>query len=241
MSGTATRPPKKKSPFLIEFYRSALGKKYVMAVTGIIGLGFIFFHMVGNLKMYLGPVDFNDYAEYLRNLLVPLLPRTVFLWLTRSVLIAAVVLHIHAAYSLTVMNHKARTVGYKSKRDYIAANYASRTMRWSGVIVLLYIVWHLFDLSWTGTGYHYHRGDVYGNVAQSLHRPWVAAIYIVANLALGLHLFHGAWSLFQSLGWNNPRFNKWRRWFAGAFAAVIVVGNVSFPIFILAGVVSVSK
>ncbi|HVX19705.1 MAG TPA: succinate dehydrogenase cytochrome b subunit [Acidimicrobiales bacterium] len=240
-TGTATGPPRKKALWPIEFYRSALGKKYVMAVTGIIGLGFILVHMLGNLKMYVGPADFNHYSEFLRQILVPIFPHTWFLWIMRLVLIGAVVLHVHAAYSLTVINHKARTVDYQSKRDYIAANYASRTMRWSGVIVGLYIIWHLFDLSWTGTGYHYHRGDAYGNVAQSLHRPWVAAIYIVANLLLGLHLFHGVWSLFQSLGWNNPRFNMWRRRFAQGFAAVIVAGNVSFPIFILAGVVSVPK
>lgn len=241
VSGTAIRPPKKKAPWFVEFYRSAIGKKYVMAITGIIGLAFVLAHMIGNLKMYLGPADFNHYGEFLRALLVPLLPRTVFLWLMRGVLIVAIVLHIHAAYSLTVMNHNARGVKYQSKRDYIAADYASRTMRWSGIIVGLYIVFHLFDLSWTGTGYHFHRGDVYGNVAQSLHRPIVAAIYIVANIALGFHLFHGAWSLFQSLGWNNPRFNRWRRWFAEVFAAVVVAGNVSFPVFVLAGVVSVPK
>src|SRR6185312_16733933 len=106
-------------------------------------------------------------------LFVPILPHTWFLWLMRIVLIGAVILHVHAAYALTVMNHKARTVDYQSKRDYVAANYASRTMRWSGVIVGLYIIWHLFDLSWTGTGYHYVRGATYENVAASLHRPWV--------------------------------------------------------------------
>ena len=241
VSGTAVRPARKKAPFPVEFYRSALGKKYVMAVTGIIGLGFILGHMLGNLKMYVGPADYDHYSAFLRNLFVPILPHTWFLWIMRIGLIGALVLHVHAAYTLTVMNHKARTVDYQSKRDYVAANYASRTMRWSGVIVGLYIIWHLFDLSWTGTGYHYHRGDTYANVAHSLHRPWVAAIYIVANLLLGLHLFHGVWSLFQSLGWNNPRFNLWRRRFAQAFAGIIVLGNVSFPIFILAGVVSVPK
>lgn len=242
VSGTATALQKRKrAPFPIEFYRSAVGKKYVMAVTGIIGLGFIFFHMIGNLKMYIGPADFNHYAEWLRTLLVPFFPRTITLRLLEIVLVAAVVLHIHAAYTLTLMNHRAREVKYESKRDYLAANYASRTMRWSGVIVGLFIVFHLFDLTWTGTGFHYHRGDVYGNVAQSLDRPLVAAIYIVANLALGFHIFHGTWSLFQSLGWNNPRFNRWRRGFAGAFTVLVIGGNLSFPIAVLAGIVSTPK
>ncbi|MCB0960621.1 MAG: succinate dehydrogenase cytochrome b subunit, partial [Acidimicrobiales bacterium] len=137
----------------------------------------------------------------------------------------------------TVMNKKARTVKYQSQRDYIAANFASRTMRYTGVIFLIFLVWHLFDLTFTGTGYTYVRGLPYENVSNSLSRFPVALLYIVGNLALGVHLFHGAWSLFQSMGWNNPRFNSWRRNFAAGFAALIVIGNVSFPIAVLAGVV----
>lgn len=242
--GPATEPPKVpprvkgKAPWPVDLYRSAVGKKYVMAITGIMLLGFVFAHMVGNLKMYLGPAEFNNYGEFLRELLVPILPRTVTLWLMRLGLIAAFVLHIHAAYALTRMNHAARTTKYQSKRDYIAANYASRTMRTSGVIVGLYILFHLFDLSWTGTGYSFHRGAVYENVDSSLSRWPVALLYIVSNVALGFHLFHGAWSLFQSMGWNNPRFNRWRRNFAIGFTGLVVAGNVSFPVMVLAGVVS---
>ncbi len=231
--------PRRKAPFPIELYRSAVGKKYVMAITGILLMGFVFAHMVGNLKMYLGIAEFDGYGDFLREILVPILPRTVFLWTLRAGLIVAFVLHIHAAYSLTLVNRRARRTNYQSKRDYIAANYASRTMRVSGIIVGLYLVFHLFDLSWTGTGSTYVRGDPYGNVAHSLSRVPVAILYIVANVALGFHLFHGAWSLFQSMGWNNPRFNRWRRDFAAAFAGLVVVGNVSFPIAVLAGVVSV--
>jgi succinate dehydrogenase / fumarate reductase cytochrome b subunit len=236
--GTAAAGParaKRKVPFPVELYRSALGKKYVMAVTGIMLMGFVFAHMVGNLKMYLGPAEFDHYAEFLRELAVPILPRTVALWLMRLGLIGAFALHIHAAYGLTRMNHAARTVGYQSKRDYVAANFASRTMRWTGVIVGLFLVWHLFDLSWTGTGFDFHRGAAYANVDGSLSRLPVAALYVMANLALGIHLFHGAWSLFQSMGWNNPRFNAWRRNFAAGFAALIVIGNVSFPVAVQLG------
>jgi succinate dehydrogenase / fumarate reductase cytochrome b subunit len=238
-SAAAGSRAKRKVPFPVELYRSALGKKYVMAVTGIMLMGFVFAHMVGNLKMYLGPDEFNHYAEFLRELLVPILPRTVALWLMRLGLIGAFALHIHAAYSLTRMNARARTVDYQSKRDYVAANFASRTMRWTGIIVGLFLVWHLFDLSWTGTGFHFHRGQAYANVDGSLSRLPVAALYVVANLALGVHLFHGAWSLFQSMGWNNPRFNAWRRNFAAGFAALIVIGNVSFPIAVQLGWVGV--
>ena len=237
VSGTAVHPNRKKAPYLVELYRSSVGKKYVMAITGIMGLGFIFIHMLGNLKMYLGPNHFDEYADWLRTLLVPFFPRTVTLWLLRLGLIGAIILHIHAAVTLTIVNRKARVVKYQSKRDYIAADYAGRTMRWSGVIVGLFILWHLFDLSWTGTGYHYVRGDTYANVVHSLDRWPVAIFYIIANLALGFHLFHGVWSLFQSLGWNNPRFNAWRKSIAVGFMTIVIAGNVSFPIMVLAGVV----
>ena len=178
------------------------------------------------------------HAEFLRELLVPIFPRTVLLWILRGTLIAALLGHLHAAITLTKMNREARPVKYQSTRDYQAANFASRTMRYTGVIALLFLVWHLLDLtagSWNGG--HFVRGDAYNNVAHSLHRPVVAIVYIVANLALGVHLFHGVWSLFQSMGWNNPRFNKWRRAFATGIATIVVVGNVSFPIAVLAGVV----
>ncbi len=238
VTGTAVhREHAKPAPFPVAFYRTSVGKKYVMAITGLMGLGFIFFHMLGNLKMYLGPVHFNEYAEWLRELLVPFLPRTVTLWLMRLGLVGAIALHIHAATTLTLQNKKARPVTYASKRDYIAADYASRTMRWSGIIVGLFIVWHLFDLSWTGTGYTFVRGEAYQNVVHSLDRWPVALLYIVANIALSFHLYHGVWSLFQSMGWNNPRFNSWRRGTAITFAVVVCGANISFPIFVLAGVV----
>jgi succinate dehydrogenase / fumarate reductase cytochrome b subunit len=224
VSGTAVRTRKRK-PFLLDLYSTAVGKKYVMAITGIIGIGFVVVHMIGNLKMYLGVVNHNGeraydidvYGEFLRELLVPLLPRTYALWGLRLVLIGALVLHLHAAYTLTLMNRRARPTKYQSKRDYVAADFAARTMRWSGIIVLLFLAWHLADFTW----------------------GWVNPDYIVANIALGIHLFHGTWSLFQSLGWNSPRFNRWRRGLATAIATIIVVGNVSFPIAVQAGIVQI--
>src|SRR5262245_47097513 len=227
-------PTRRRSWWPLEFYRSAVGKKYVMAVTGILLLGYVLAHMIGNLKAYLGPVEIDDYGEFLRELLVPLLPRTVFLWLLRTGLIAAFALHIHAAYVLTGLIHRSRPTSYVSHRDYVAATFASRTMRWTGVIVLLFIAWHLADLTWGFANPDFVRGDPYNNMVLSMQRIPVAILYIVANLALGLHIFHGAWSLFQSLGWNNPRFNKWRLYFARGFAAVIVIGNCSFPILVQA-------
>jgi succinate dehydrogenase / fumarate reductase cytochrome b subunit len=152
------------------------------------------------------------------------------------------ILHLHAAWSLTRLNRHARAVRYQGPRDYQVANLASRSMRWTGIMVLAFIVWHLADLTFgvvntVGAEGEFVREQVHANVVRSLDRPVVAAFYIVANLLLGIHLRHGAWSIFQSLGWNNPRFNRWREWFASGFAAVVVVGNVSFPIAVLTGVV----
>ncbi|HQZ37357.1 MAG TPA: succinate dehydrogenase cytochrome b subunit, partial [Ilumatobacteraceae bacterium] len=194
---------------------------------------------------YLGAEDFNHYAEFLRELLVPILPRTVALWLMRFGLIGAVALHVHAAYSLTRLNHAARSVKYQGPRDYQVANFASRTMRWTGIIVLLFLAWHLADLTWgfannvgvSAADGEFVRGDAYGNVVRSFERVPVAVLYIVANIALGVHLFHGVWSLFQSMGWNNPHFKMWRRYIAIGIATIVVVGNVSFPIAVLAGIV----
>jgi len=188
--------------------------------------------MLGNLKIYLGPGQFDHYAEWLRTVGEPLFPRSVLLWIARTVLIVALFLHLHAAYSLTILNHRARPVKYQSKRDYIAADFASRTMRWSGIIVLAFIVFHLLDLTWGTANPDFVRGDVYNNVVTSFQRVPVAIAYVIANLALGFHIFHGAWSMFQSVGVNNPRFNIARRWFAWAFAAIIVIGNISFPVMV---------
>jgi succinate dehydrogenase / fumarate reductase cytochrome b subunit len=246
VTGTAVTAPAKKRPFILDLYSTAVGKKYVMAITGLIGIGFVITHMIGNLKLYLGVVseangeriyDADVYGEFLRELLVPIFPRTVFLWILRIVLIAAVVLHIHAASGLTRMNHHARAVKYQSARDYQVANFASRTMRWTGTIVALFIVWHLADLTWGFVHSDHVVGAVYYNVSESLSRLPVALIYIVGNLALGVHLFHGTWSLFQSMGWNNPRFNSWRRYAAIGTATIVVAGNLSFPIATMAGII----
>jgi succinate dehydrogenase / fumarate reductase, cytochrome b subunit len=224
------RPPSKRLPWPIAFYRSTVGKKWVMAVSGIVLMLFVLGHMIGNLKLYLGKQEINLYGEALRNIPTHLLPRTWLLWGVRIGLITAFVFHIHSAASLTITNRKARPMRYRSKRDYVAANFASRTMRWTGVIILLFVLFHLADLTWGAANPNFVRGDPYNNLIYSLQRPAVAAIYMVAMIALAIHLSHGAWSMFQSLGLNNPRYNVAKRRFAQAFAAVILVGNLSFPI-----------
>jgi succinate dehydrogenase / fumarate reductase, cytochrome b subunit len=232
--------PSRTLPFPFDLYQTAVGKKWVMAITGIVLLGYVFAHMVGNLKLYYGPADMNAYGDWLRHLGYPILQNSQMLWIMRTGLLVAFILHLHAAYSLTMMNRAARPVGYQSQRDYIAADFAGRTMRWTGIIVLAFIVWHIMDitLGTPGVNDEFIAHDPYNNVVTSFERPLVAAFYVVANLALGVHLYHGAWSMFQSLGVNNPRLNHARRGFATLLAAVIVVGNVSFPIMVQAGLIS---
>lgn len=236
----AHKRPTKRAPFPLNLYQTAVGKKWVMALSGIAMMGFVFAHMVGNLKMYLGPEEFNTYAEGLRSLLYPILPHNVTLWLMRSGLIVALLLHLHAAYSLTMMNNRARS-GFRSpytKRDYVAANYASLAMRLTGIWVLLFIGFHLAQLTFGKVavpGFESH--DVYGNVVASFSQWWVSILYIASMVVLALHLFHGAWSIFQSLGVNNPRYNAARKYFAIAFAVIVCGINITFPIAVLAGVV----
>ncbi|HUP45621.1 MAG TPA: succinate dehydrogenase cytochrome b subunit [Thermoanaerobaculia bacterium] len=218
------------------FYRSAVGKKAVMAVTGVILFGWILLHMVGNLKLYLGAEHLNEYGRWLRAIGTPAMPETGTLWLMRIFLLLCVVLHIHAAVALTIMNRQARPVGYRD-RDYLAATYAARTMRWGGVIILLFIIYHLLHLT-TGQAHpNFIKDDVYYNVVTGLRVWWAAAIYIIANLALGFHLYHGLWSMFGSVGWTHPKYSTWRRTFATTFAVVITAGNLSFPLAVLTGIV----
>ena len=219
------------------FYRSAIGKKAVMAVTGVMLFSWIFGHMLGNLKVFLGAEHLNTYAEWLRTMGAPAMPNSALLWILRVVMLVAVVLHIVAATQLTLMSRAARPTAYRVRNNE-ASSYASRTMRWGGVIILLFIFYHLAHLTFGGhvTPVKFIPGDVYHNVVAGFQVWWVSAIYIIANLALGLHLYHGLWSMFNSLGLNHQRFNLWRRYFAIAFALIITVGNLSMPVAVLAGI-----
>lgn len=255
MAPTATRPagsepvfaPKRPLPFPLSIYQSAIGRKWVMALTGIGLLGFVVAHMIGNLHVYEGPSQLYEYAESLRELGGGLMPRTLLLWLMRIGLLVMFIVHLHSAYTLKERSRRASDragfVGgakkYESKRDYIAANYASRTMRWTGPIVGLYVLFHLADLTWGWwLGSDYVRGDPYHNLTESLSSIPIAIIYVIANMALAVHIFHGTWSMFQSLGVNNPKYNGLRRNLATVLAGVILIGNLSFPVLTQAGLIN---
>jgi succinate dehydrogenase / fumarate reductase cytochrome b subunit len=223
------------------FFTSDVGMKWMMALTGIGLLGYVLVHMIGNLKIFIGPEDLDHYAESLRTLLYPIFPREGVLWLFRIGLTAMAVIHIWSATVLTLRNWKARgKIRYDAKRQYAAVNYASRTMRWGGVLIALFVIFHLLDLTIGSANPDYVAGDVYNNVVYSFERWPVALFYVVTMVFLALHIYHGAWSLFQSLGLANPRYDSWRRWLAVALALAILIGNSSIPIAVQLGFLTVS-
>jgi succinate dehydrogenase / fumarate reductase, cytochrome b subunit len=211
------------------FLASSIGRKVVMALTGVVLVGYVVVHMLGNLQLYLGAAALNEYAVKLRAL-PPLL------WGVRLLLIVSLVLHVWAAVSLTRTNVAARGVGYRERKNR-ESTYASRTMRWSGVILLLFVVYHILHLTLGTVHPDFVHGDVYHNVVVGLRTGIAPFFYILAMLALGLHLYHGVWSLMQSLGLSHPRYDRLRYALAALVAAVVVIGNLSFPIAVLAGLV----
>jgi len=223
--------------FFFSFYRSDVGKKAVMAVTGMMMFGFVLVHMLGNLKLYQGPEKLNGYAEWLREVGSPALPHSGLPWIARIVLLVAVFLHVTAATQLTLGNLRARPQKYR-QRVAIQSTYAARTARWGGVLIALYVAYHLAHLTWGTAHPSFVPGDVYGNVVAGFQIWWVSLIYMVAQIALGFHLYHGLWSLFQTLGWWQPQGEgDWRRHFALVFSWVVTLGNLSFPLAVLSGVV----
>ncbi len=212
-----------------------IGKKVVMAVSGVVLLGFVIGHMVGNLKVFQGPEHFNAYAEGLRTVGAPFFGRGQLLWIVRLALIAAVGLHIGAAWMVTRASWAARPTDYRTLR-LIETTYAARTMRWGGVIILLFVIFHLLDLTFGPANPSFVRGDPYHNVLATFGRVPVALGYIVAMGALCLHVYHGIVSGCQTLGLNHPRYNAWRRRIALAFSVVVAGGFVAVPIAVLTGV-----
>jgi succinate dehydrogenase / fumarate reductase cytochrome b subunit len=213
------------------FAGSSIGRKVVMAVTGAILFGFVFVHMLGNLQVYLGPAALNHYGVFLRELL-----HGAGIWIARSVLLVAVLLHIWSATSLTLDSRRARPEGYRQQK-WKESTYASRTMRWGGVILLLFVIYHLLHFTTGSVHQSFIEGDVYHNFVSGFRVVPVSLFYIFAMLALGLHLRHGVWSMFQTLGVSHPRYIRMAHVGAWIFAAIIVIGNISFPLAVLAGIV----
>lgn len=217
-------------------WQTSIGKKVLMAGSGVVLIGFILAHEIGNLKVYLGAGELNRYAEGLRTLAEPIFPRTYLLWAIRLVLIAAFVIHVVTAVQLTRISRAARQHRYVHT-GRVQADVAATTMRWGGLAILGFLFFHLahFTWGWLHPGYTYVRGDVYHNLVQGFDVWWISAIYIASMIALGLHIYHGTWSVFQTFGVNNRRWDRRIRQMATAVAVFVVVGNCSIPIAVLAG------
>ena len=213
------------------FWGSTNGKKAVMAVTGGILFAFIIGHLAGNLQIFEGRDKLNAYGRFLHSI-------GELLWPVRIVLLVSVALHIIATVQLALLKKRARPVGY-SRREAIASSYASRTMYWSGPIVLAFVIFHLLQFT---AGYihpesQFIEGDVYHNVVAGFQVWWVSVWYIFSVSLLGLHLSHGISSMFQSLGFNHPKHTPVLKSAAVAVAVVIVLGYISIPISVLLGIV----
>jgi succinate dehydrogenase / fumarate reductase cytochrome b subunit len=222
----------------VALYRSTIGKKALMAVTGLIWIGYVVVHMYGNTKAFLGPAYFNEYAEGLRHIGAPVFGYLHLLTIARIGLIASLAIHIWAAYSLYQVARAARPTNYAARR-VVQANYASLTMRYGGVVLVLFILFHLAQLTWGVPGLtpDFQRGAAYENLVGAFQSLPVTLLYLVALVALGFHLFHGAWSMFQTLGLNNRDWDGVVRALAWLLAIVVPVGFASVPIAIVFGII----
>jgi len=212
----------------VGYYSSSLGKKVLIAVTGIILFAYVFAHMLGNLQIFMGAEQINRYAELLH-------ASAALLWFARLVLLFSVGVHIVAAFQIWRRNRSGRPVKYRVFRTP-EADYAARTMVWSGPIIAAFVVYHLLHFT-TGTVHpEFRHLQPFENVIVGFSNPLVSAFYIIAIVLLAVHLYHGLWSLFQTMGWEHPRFNSWRRFFAVAASVVIAIGYISVPVAVLTGV-----
>jgi succinate dehydrogenase / fumarate reductase cytochrome b subunit len=229
MSAIATSNPLHRT---IGFYQASIGKKVVMALTGVILFGYVLGHLAGNLQIYLPATGvpatepINIYAAFLHS-------HTVALWAVRMLLLVSVILHITASVQLTLLKQQARPIAYK-KKDNIPTSYAARTMMWSGPIIAAFVIFHVLHLT-VGSVLPIEEGDVRANVIGGFQHPAVAVFYIIAMALLCMHLYHGLWSMFQSLGLSHPRYTPLLKRFAAVFAWLVAIGNVSIPVAVLAG------
>jgi|HubBroStandDraft_6_1064221.scaffolds.fasta_scaffold86530_2 succinate dehydrogenase / fumarate reductase cytochrome b subunit len=221
----------------VVLWGTMVGKKVVMAVTGFVFVGFVIAHMAGNLKIFLGPAAIDSYALFLRTMGEPLFPYGLLLWVVRIVLLVSVTLHVTAAVQLTWMSEDARPHGYDTKHS-IATTYAARTMRWSGVILALFVVYHLLHLTAGTVGFQpgtYVPLSVYHNVVAGFSVWYVSLFYVVAMACLCLHLDHGIWSMLQTVGWSDAKATPALRALARGVALVVFAGFISVPAAVLAG------
>lgn len=234
---------------VVGLYRSSVGKKILMAFTGFLWFGFLIGHMAGNLKAFQGAGAFNEYAHHLRVFGEPMLPPYGFLWGFRLVMLGAFVLHAWLAWQTSRQSWDARPTGYRKQAD-LNFDFASSFMRWGGVIILLFVVFHILHMTTGHLHPDFDRGGVvtavtphgemnaFANLVTGLGNPLIAGVYAVAIVAVCLHLYHGVWSMFQTVGAAHPKYARYRRPFAVAMAVIVFLGFVSIPVAVLTGLVS---
>lgn len=212
---------------------TTIGKKAALGATGVVLFGFVVGHMIGNLQVFLGPEVFNHYAETLRNL-------PALVWGTRILLLVCVTIHVLLVIELVTRSAAARPVAYRVQKSLVTT-YAAKAMKYSGLALFLYIIFHILHFTAPGLAlgdYAHSTTDIYSNFVNGFRIWWVSAIYIAANGLLGMHLYHGLWSLFQTFGLNHPRYNEGAKQTAQAIALLITFGNISMPIAVLTGIVA---
>jgi succinate dehydrogenase / fumarate reductase cytochrome b subunit len=209
----------------LSFYSTSLGKKVVMSVTGVILLLFVIGHLIGNLQVYAGPAKLNAYAVLLRS--VPAL-----LWSVRGVLLVTLLLHIYTGLTLWLQNRRSRPVRYEAVTP-TQSTVSSRNMMLAGAAILFFVVYHLLHLTLGKVHGPFDEHDVFANVVRGFSQWQISAAYVLAMIFLGLHLYHGTWSMFQSIGLTTMRHGIWRRRLASALVIALVVGNISMPVAIL--------
>lgn len=214
----------------VNFWKSQVGKKVVMAVTGLIGVGFVFGHMLGNLQMFQGPDKMNGYARFLHNL-------GGLLWLARGVLLGAIVLHTVAAVQLTRQKQAARPVGYVKGTQWEVSTFASRSIRWGAGILLVFVIFHLAHFTWRIVFPGYSDTNIYGNVVAGFSKWYVSLFYLIAMAALFLHLYHGVWSSPRTLGAVKASRNPLARRAAPIIAILVYLGFSAVPAGVLLGII----
>jgi succinate dehydrogenase / fumarate reductase cytochrome b subunit len=223
---------------VISLYRTSVGKKFYMALSGAVLIGFLFAHMVGNLKMYMGADAFNHYAEFLREIGYPILPHMVGLWMFRLVLLACVGLHMLSAWQVYTQSKNARGGSYK-KEESLSFAYASRTMRWGGVIIGAFVVYHILHFTVGSALPEFVHGEAYDNVIYGFRNPLIVAFYVVTLIMITFHVYHGLWSALQTVGANHPKYNPFRRPLALGLALLLLLGFLTVPVGVMAGVLTI--
>lgn len=225
MSATAVQLPAGS----LRFWQTTVGKKAIMAVTGLLLFLFLVGHLLGNLQIFEGPEKINKYAVFLRSL-------PALLWTTRIVLLVSVILHIWSSFQLWLLQREARPIGYVKKVN-LSSTYASRTMQWSGPILLAFIIWHLLQFTFGAVhpGAPFDEHNVYNNVVLGFQVWPVSLFYIIAMSMLCYHLYHGLWSMFQSLGFSHPVYTPVLKALAKVSGIVLAIGYISIPVAVLTG------